>query len=62
MKNLQIETRHLPPDIQNLVDTIINGVVALASKWDSNGGSNPPGVASTTYSVTFHRIVDQRKV
>ncbi|GAI54380.1 unnamed protein product [marine sediment metagenome] len=30
------ETRHLPPDLQELVDTIINSVMALASRLDSN--------------------------
>ena len=51
MNSLQIDTRHLPPDLQELVDTIINGVVALASRMDSNGGSNPPGVATSRNCV-----------
>jgi hypothetical protein len=41
MYQTRIDTRHLPPELQELVDTIINGVVALASRANSNTGSNP---------------------
>jgi len=37
--NTKFETRHLPPDVQDLVDTIINGIVALASRVNSNSVS-----------------------
>jgi hypothetical protein len=39
----KVDTRHLPPDLQELVDTIITGVVALASRVDSNRDSNSLG-------------------
>lgn len=41
------ETRHLAPDVQEIVDTIMGGVIALASRLESNRGSNPLGVASS---------------
>ncbi len=51
-----IDTSRLSPDLQELVDIIINDVMSLAtrlaSKADSNGGSNPPGVATSRNSVT----------
>ncbi len=34
------ETRHLPPDLQELVDTIITGIVALATRVNSKSDSN----------------------
>jgi len=37
------DTRHLSPELQELVDTIINGVVALASRVNSNSDSNSLG-------------------
>ncbi len=43
MNKLQFKTRHLSPDVQELVDTIINGVVALASRVNSNSDSNSLG-------------------
>jgi len=36
-------TRHLPPDLQELVDTIINGVITLAFRLNSNSDSNSLG-------------------
>jgi hypothetical protein len=41
MYQTRIDTGHLPPELQELVDTIIGGVVALASRVNSNTGSNP---------------------
>jgi len=41
MYQTKVDTRHLPPDLQELVDTIITGVIALASRLNSNTGSNP---------------------
>ena len=52
MQSTRLETRHLPPDLQELVDNIITGVVALASRVNSNRGSNPLGVATPRNSVT----------
>ncbi|MBA7682417.1 hypothetical protein ES703_90767 [subsurface metagenome] len=46
MYQTRIDIRHLPPDLQELVDTIISSVVALASRVNSNTGSNP--VCATT--------------
>ena len=43
MNNLRLDTRHLPPDLQELVNTIITGVVALASKMNSYSDSNSLG-------------------
>ena len=40
------DTRHLPPELQELVDTIINGVVTLASRVNSNSDSNSLGGTS----------------
>ena len=40
---LSIQTRYLPPDLKELVDTIINGVITLASRVDSNSDSNSLG-------------------
>jgi len=37
------DTRRLSPELQELVDTIINGVVALASRVNSNSDSNSLG-------------------
>ena len=39
----QVDTRHLPPELQELVNTIITGVIALASRTNSNSDSNSPG-------------------
>ncbi len=47
--NTTLETRHLPPEVQELVDTIINGVNALASKLNSNSDSNSLG--GTNYFI-----------
>ena len=43
MYQTRIDTRHLPPELQELVDTIISGVVALASRANSNSDSNSLG-------------------
>ncbi len=39
----QVDTRHLPPELQELVNTIITGVIALAARANSNRCSNSPG-------------------
>ncbi len=46
MYQTRIDTRHLPPELRELVDTIINGVVALASRANSNSDSNSLGGTS----------------
>jgi len=43
MYQTRIDTGHLPPDLRELVDTIINSVVALASRLNSNSDSNSLG-------------------
>ncbi len=43
MYQTRIDTRHLPPELQELVDTIITGVMALASRANSNSDSNSLG-------------------
>jgi hypothetical protein len=43
MYQMRTDTRHLPPELQELVDTIISGVVALASRANSNSDSNSLG-------------------
>jgi len=43
MYQTKVDTRHLPPDLQELVDTIITGVMALASRLNSNSDSNSLG-------------------
>ena len=53
MYQTRIDTRHLPPALQELVDTIINGVVALASRVNSNSDSNSLG--GTNYSLLSTR-------
>ena len=42
----QVDIRHLPPELQELVNTIITGVVALASRTNSNSDSNSLGGTS----------------
>jgi hypothetical protein len=42
----RINTRHLSPKLQELVDTVISGVVALASRANSNSDSNSLGGTS----------------
>jgi len=37
------QTSHLPPDVQEMVDTIMAGVLALASRVNSNSDSNSLG-------------------
>ena len=44
--NTTFETRHLPPDLRELVDTIISGVITLASRLNSNSDSNSLGGTS----------------
>jgi len=51
MYQTRIDTRHLPPDLQELVETIINGVVALASRVNSNSDSNSLGRTSYLWRV-----------
>ena len=46
--NTSLQTGHLPPDLQELVDSIMTGIMALAARV-SNGGSNPPGVATSLF-------------
>ncbi len=36
-------TSHLPPELQDLVETIITDVMALASRLNSNSDSNSLG-------------------
>ena len=36
--NMALQTRHLSPDLQELVNTIVGGIIALASRVDSNRG------------------------
>ena len=43
MENIRLETRHLPPDVQELLDTIIDSILALASRMNSNSDSNSLG-------------------
>ncbi len=40
-----IDTSRLSPDLQELVNDLMASAMALAARV-SNGGSNPPGVAS----------------
>ena len=49
MYQTRIDTRHLPPELQELVDTIITGVMALASRANSNSDSNSLGGTSSLY-------------
>ena len=41
--NTTSQTKHLPSDLQELVNTIINGILALASRVNSNSDSNSLG-------------------
>jgi hypothetical protein len=43
MLNTRPETRHLPPDLQEIVDNIIGSVMTLASRLNSNRYSNSLG-------------------
>ena len=52
MNNLGLNTR-LSPDLQELVDTIINSVMALASRVNSNSDSNSLGGTSFVTSSEF---------
>ena len=36
----QVDIRHLPPELHGLVNTIVTGVLALASRANSLGGTN----------------------
>jgi hypothetical protein len=47
----ETDTRHLPPELQELVDTIISGVIALASRANSNSDSNSLGGTSYLWRV-----------
>jgi len=57
--NHYVETRHLPPELQELVDTIISGVIALASRTNSNTGSNP--VCATNYLQPSYRSLRYKR-
>ena len=59
MNNLQIGTMHLPPDVQELIDTIITGVVALASRMNSNSDSNSLG--GTNFCIYFGHFCAQNE-
>ena len=56
MKNTMFQTRHLPPDIQELVDTIISTALALASRMNSNRDSNSLG------GILIYPAVDNRAI
>ena len=43
MNNYLSQTGHLPPDLQETVNTIINGILELASRVNSNSDSNSLG-------------------
>ena len=43
MNNYLSQTRHLPPNLQETVNTIINGILELASRVNSNMDSNSIG-------------------
>ncbi len=36
----QVDIRHLPPELHGLVNTIVTGVLALASRANSLGDTN----------------------
>ena len=54
MNNLGLNTR-LSPDLQELVDTIINSVMALASRVNSNSDSNSLGGTNYLSSLRIER-------
>jgi len=59
MKNTRLETRHLSPDVQEIVDTIINGVIALASKGNSYTDSNSVGGTNSQSQICRFYLIAQ---
>ena len=49
----RLQTRHLPPDIQEFVGTIIDVVLALATRVNSNSDSNLPGGTNSVFAQNF---------
>ena len=49
----QVDTRHLPPELQGLVNTIVTGVIALASRVNSNSDSNSLGGTNSVFAQNF---------